>query len=130
MPCGWQCGDGVAVVRGHEDDMASAARNLRDVQSRHSGHLDVEEQNVRIVLLERPDRLEAVAGFRDDRKLRPEPAEHVPELVAEKRLVLSNNGFRISHRCSSADSAGPRTARSPAAPQAYRHRHIDGTVAT
>ena len=65
-------GDGVLVVGGHEHDVALAARQPRDLEPGHAGHLDVEEQHVGRMLGERARRLDAVGGLGADRELGPQ----------------------------------------------------------
>ena len=70
--------DRVLVVGGDEGDVALAARLLRDFEPGQAGHLDVEEQDVRRVHGERPQRLDAVLGLGADDELRPELRERSP----------------------------------------------------
>src|SRR5205085_8798932 len=85
-------GEGVLVVGGHEDDVAAAVRLLRDLESREPRHVDVEEQDVGGMLLERLEGGDAVSGLGDHREIGPERSEELGELFAQQRLVLGDDG--------------------------------------
>ncbi len=103
-------GDRVLVVGGDEDDVALAARLLRDFEAGHARHLDVEEQDVGRVLVERAQRLDAVLGLGADGELRPQLRERLAELVAQHRLVFGDHGLY-----------SPHAPRSPLAVRHYSH---------
>jgi len=54
--------------------------------------MDVEECDLRRVLVDRLQCGDTIAGPRHDAQLRPEHPQHVRQLVGEKRLVLREDG--------------------------------------
>src|SRR5436190_1313117 len=74
--------------------MAAAARLLGDFEPGQPRHVDVEEQDVRRMLLERLEGGDAVSGLGDHRELGPERSEELGELFAQQRLVLGDDGAR------------------------------------
>src|SRR2546426_11123589 len=123
-------GKGVLVVGRHEHDMAAAACLPGYFETGKPRHLDVEEQHVGRMCFELAQRRDAVAGLRDDFKLRPERAEQLRELLAQQRLVLGDDGTGSGHSplCSHAgikasswqgNSGSPRSG-SPADTALYR----------
>src|SRR5688500_14089889 len=130
--------DGVLVVRGDEHDMAASARLARDLEADHARHLDVEEQHLGRMRLQRMQCGDAVAYLRRNLELGPERAEELGELLSQQRLVLSDdrpwprhgafiiasggrgNSWRQTPR--RADRRRSPRARLPAAPPAHAPR--------
>ncbi len=68
--------------------MGLPARTLGNLEARHAGHLNVQEQYVRRMLFQLLERLEAVGRNRADHKLRPQVRKRFAKLVAKVGLVL------------------------------------------
>ena len=73
--------DGVLVERRHEDDVAAAVDLARDLDPRQPRHLDVEEEDVGRVLVERTQRLDAVLDRGADQQLGPQLGECVAQAL-------------------------------------------------
>ncbi len=97
--------------------MGLAARLLRNLDAGHAGHLDVEEQNVRRVLLKGAQRLDAVPGLCADDEIGPELREGFPKLGAQHRLILGDDRLQWAHRVSdtghTGSAAGPDASVAP-----------------
>src|SRR5437899_7016072 len=84
------------VVRGHEHDDrhrigTDRLENFKAVQLRH---LDVEKDQVRFLLLNRPNGLASVRAFTHQLNLRP-VRQQLPEPAAPELLVIDNDRARF-----------------------------------
>ena len=104
-------GHRVGVVRGHERDVAAAVDLLRDLEAAHAGHLDVEEQHVGPVLLDRVQRGDTFLGLRADRQFRPQRGQFALQLRTQNRLVFGDHRLRRGHPGISIMISVPRSAR-------------------
>jgi hypothetical protein len=95
--------DGVLVVRGDEHDVRPARQRARRLDAVHRGHVDVEEDDVRLEALRERDGLAAVGGLADDHELRPDVLEAADDLLAHQALVVGDErgrGGRVHARAS------------------------------
>ena len=82
------------VVRRHEYDLrfrAGVGHRCRHFQARQAGHADIEESNVRLVLVDHFQRGPTVIDRSDNVKIRPLFTQQVDERIAEKLLVFSDH---------------------------------------
>ena len=88
--------DGVLIVRGDEDDLRRrvvAEHPPRDLEAGEPRHLDVQEHDVGLQLVDRGQRLDTVAGLADHLDA-ADLIEQVAQLVAGQLLVVHEHRFQ------------------------------------
>ncbi len=120
-------GDGELVEGGDERDVAPALRLPGHVEAGHARHLDIQEQDVGLVLVDGVQRGNAVGRFRADLKLRPQPPERQLELGAQHRLVFGDHCLNVAHKATPGWLA-TRRLRARAVRSARRRRTTFATV--
>ena len=89
--------DGVLIERRDENDLRQrlgVEHPPRDFEPGQPGHLDVEEHDVRLQLVDRRQRLDAVAGLTDDLDA-ADLAEEKPELIARQLFIVNQHRPQI-----------------------------------
>src|SRR5258708_3964556 len=84
--------DRVLVVGGDEDHVGPGADRARRLQAIDTRHVDVEEEELRAVVLEDLQHVAAVLHLAHDRELGPETREARAQLRAQQRLIVGNDG--------------------------------------
>jgi len=83
--------DRVLVVRGDEHHVGAAADGARGLQAVHAGHVDVEEEEVRGVLVDHAVHVAAVGHLVADLELGPEAREPRAQHRAQQRLIVRDD---------------------------------------
>jgi len=101
----------VLVVGGDKDDRGSRLEQLEHLEAIETGHLDVEEQQVRRQLSHRRDRLEAVGTLGDDLDFGVR-REVLAQQRPGRRLVVDDDGAQPGGRGGAHGSPASRRQRS------------------
>ena len=77
--------------------MGAVADGARRLEAIHAGHVDVEEEKLRLVLVQDLVDVPAVFHLVDDLELRPHAGKPRAKLRAKQRFVVSDDGSDRAH---------------------------------
>ena len=83
------------IVRGDEHEMRAVADVVRGIDARQARHVDVEETDIRLTLVEQPHRLPPVPRLGHDLQLGPRRGELAPQRIAQQRFIVGDQRCRV-----------------------------------
>ena len=102
---------GVVIVGRDEHEMRAPADVVRGIDAGESRHVDVEEADVGMTLVEQPHRLPSVPRLGHNLELGPHDRQLAPQRIAQQRFIVRDQRGRVGvHVCAgmSISTTAPR----------------------
>jgi hypothetical protein len=88
------------------------ADDARALEAVHAGHVDIEEEKRRLVLLDHRLDVAAILHLVHDIELGPKARKPRTQLGAKQRLIVGDDGGHAAHAGTSMEATTPRGSRS------------------